>query len=199
MKKILGALLSMLLVLPLTAHATTKINNSDLDPTHYHASWHSQSTYLNLSPEEITTVWVKFKNTGTATWYNSGDHPIRLGTSHALDRTSNFYKHTWISANRTTNLKETEVKPGGYGTFEFYLKAPNENGVYQEYFQPVADGITWMEDWGVFWKIEVTGASQNTAEDNLQYDNQDGYHASFYSQSDENITLNPGEYQSVWV
>jgi hypothetical protein len=28
-------------------------------------------------------------------------------------------------------------------------------GNYKEYFQLVADGITWMEDYGIYWEVKV--------------------------------------------
>lgn len=199
MKKAIITIICFVLLLPAFTSAMANVENQDLDPNHYHAAWHSQSDYIALQPLEITTVWVKFLNTGEATWYNYGDHPVRLGTSHSQDRQSIFYKHTWLSENRAAKLQESEVKPGEYGTFEFYLKAPEQTGTYQEYFQPVIDGITWMEDWGVYWEIKVEGEYSQNNNDNLQYDEQEGYHAAWHSQSTEHITLNPGEYQSVWV
>lgn len=196
MKKALFAILAIFLMLPSSALATYQESpDIDTNPASYHVEWHSQSDWPVLQTEEITTAWVKFTNTGTATWYNYGDHPVRLGTSHDQDRNSDFYKHTWLSANRPAKLKESKVEPGEVGTFEFYLKAPITPGTYDEYFQPVVEGITWMEDWGVFLRATVEGDDPIPETDA----NQSGYHALWHSQSDDTITMTAGEYTSVWV
>ncbi len=193
MKKIFVALMSLLIVSSSTAFATSEVIDVDTNPNHYASSWHSQSDYPALQPLEITTVWLKFKNEGTATWYNSGDNPVRLGTSHDIDRSSVFYKHTWLSENRPAKLKESKVEPGEVGTFSFYLKAPETPGIYKEFFQPVVEGITWLEDWGVFLEIDVEGSSEIIDEptgttNSCEWHSQSGY-----------LTLNPGEAQKVWV
>ncbi len=201
MKRKLITLLIGVIMLTQTGYAMVESTDVDTNPDSYHCQWVEQSSYPALQPLEITTVWVKFKNTGTATWYNYGDHPIRLGTSHDQDRTSNFYKHTWISDNRASNLVESSVAPGETGKFEFYIKAPETAKNYQEYFQPVVEGITWMEDWGVYWDINVSGEQATENNDNNQnYDDQNGYHAIFESQEPaENLTLAPGEIKLLTV
>lgn len=198
MKRKLITLFLSVVMLTQTAQAMTEQVNVDTDPQNYHCQWVEQSSYPTLQPLEIATVWVKFKNTGTATWYNYGDHPTRLGTSHNQDRSSDFYKHTWLANNRPANLKESSVTPGNIGTFEFYIKGPETSQTYQEYFQPLIEGITWMEDYGVFWNITVSG-NKVPEETNLNYDNQSGYHAAFESQNEENISLAPGEIKLLSV
>ena len=199
MKSKLITLFLSVVMLTQTAHAMTEPTNIDTNPQNYHCEWVEQSDYPNLQPLEISTIWVKFKNTGTATWYNSGDYPVRLGTSHDRDRNSDFYKHTWPSTNRASNLQESSVAPGEIGKFEFYIKAPEAGKTYQEYFQPVVEGITWMEDYGVFWNITVSG-DKVEENNNLSYDNQNGYHAAFESQSPtENIDMAPGEIKLISV
>ena len=195
MKKISAIILAMTLMFTSNVYATSTPVTVDTNPEHYSCQWNSQSTYPEMNPSAYTTVWIKFKNTGEATWYNYGDHPIRLGTSHNQDRNSPFYKHTWISENRPATLVEKEVKPGGIGTFQFYLLAPTTPGNYQEYFQPLVEGVTWMEDWGVFLNITVkdTTTTEKTTEQNTPE-----YQAKWNSQS-AYISLKPGEAQKVWV
>jgi|GEM_PF-2718045 len=194
MKKTLFALLATLLMLPATSYAVHDTPTVDTNPTNYSCTWHSQSDWPVMQTQEITTAWIKYTNTGTATWYNYGDYPVRLGTSHPQDRNSDFYKHTWLSSNRPAKLKESKVEPGEVGTFEFYLKAPANPGTYDEYFQPVVEGLTWMNDWGVFLRATVEGEPVPDPDDN-----QEGYHALWHSQSDDNLTLDPGEITTVWV
>lgn len=122
----------------------------------YSSQWVSQSDYPIVNKNQTAKLEIKFRNTGSRTWYNSGANPVRLATSHQKDRNSIFYNPgAWLAANRLTNLKETSVAPGETGTFEFEILAPNQTGVFTEYFQLVAEGATWMEDQGVFLNINV--------------------------------------------
>ncbi len=118
--------------------------------------WISQSNYPILAPGEEAILWVKIKNTGTAVWKREF---FRLGTSHPRDRSSRFFsgKANWISINRI-KMDELEVAPGEIASFGFWIKVPQEisPGVYREYFSPVADGITWLKDIGIYWDIIVT-------------------------------------------
>ncbi|MCX6809682.1 MAG: hypothetical protein NTZ65_02975, partial [Candidatus Berkelbacteria bacterium] len=53
-------------------------------------------------------------------------------------------------------LQEDSVAPGGTGHFTFWMKNDNVSpGTHREYFRLVADGITWMEDYGIYWEINV--------------------------------------------
>ncbi|MBI2448289.1 S8 family serine peptidase [Candidatus Microgenomates bacterium] len=120
----------------------------------YHAQYIRQSPYPIIDRNSVKTFWVEYKNTGSATWTNS---IVKLGTSDPQDRKSSFYttgNSGWLGNNRV-KLEQDSVAPGEIGRFTFTAKAPNTIGVYYEYFRPVADGITWMEDWGVYWKIIV--------------------------------------------
>ncbi len=122
----------------------------------YSNQWVSQSTYPTIDKNQTTTLQVQFRNTGSRTWYNTGNNPVRLATSHQKDRNSIFYNpSSWLSPNRLTNLKESSVAPGEIGTFEFEILAPNQTGVFTEYFQLVAEGASWLEDQGVFLNINV--------------------------------------------
>ncbi len=49
--------------------------------------------------------------------------------------------------------------PGGNATFVFWysVTADHACGTFREYFRPVADGVTWMEDYGVYWDVNVVG------------------------------------------
>lgn len=95
------------------------------------------------------------QNIGTATWRNSGANPIRLGTSNAQDRTSAFCGTGWIGCTRPALLTQSEVKPGQTGTFGFWATAPSQSGSYFEGFNLVAEGVTWMNDPGLYFPINV--------------------------------------------
>lgn len=110
---------------------------------------------FNLAKGQKFYFVARAKNTGTATWYNSGAYPLKLGTSHPLDRTSLFYDSSWLSPNRVSLLKESTVKPGETGELAGYFTAPNQVGSYKEYLQPVTESVTWLNDLGLYIPIVV--------------------------------------------
>jgi thermitase len=121
----------------------------------YHAQYVGQSPYLTLNPGEEANVWVDFKNTGSLVW-DSGT--VKLGTDRPRDEQSVFYDSAsgsgWKSANRIA-LSQQTVDPGNIGRFSFNIKAPDQSGTYRKYFRPVAEFVTWMEDYGVYWDFVV--------------------------------------------
>lgn len=136
--------------------------------SNYSWSYGSQSYYTdsskqvaidtnNLSPGQSYYVVVKAKNTGTATWYSSGHYPVSLGTSKSLDRKSGFESTDWQSSNRFSRIKEPSVAPDQTGTFEGMFVAPKP-GEYKEYFQPVAEHISWLNDVGLYVSAKVNGS-----------------------------------------
>lgn len=99
-----------------------------------------------MNPGDTVYVGFKAKNTGNVTWHNNGSYPVNVGMTHPTDRLSLFMGSGWLGQNRPAHLVETDVDPGQTGTFEFWMKAPNQSGVYREYFSLVAEGIAWFND-----------------------------------------------------
>lgn len=99
---------------------------------------------------------VKARNMGTQTWSQS---TIRLGTSRPTDRTSSFTDTSWLSSTRPTALLESSIPPGQIGTFEFVITAPATAGTYNEYYNVLNEGVTWMNDLGLFFTINVNGVA----------------------------------------
>ena len=130
----------------------------------YAWNYESQSGYANSSHTQALTgiptvtpggslyLQVVGRNVGYQTWSQSNLH---LGTSNPDDRTSQFYDSSWINSTRPTGLVEASVAPGDVGTFNFVVHAPSQTGTYNEYFNLVADGITWLGDPGLFFTINV--------------------------------------------
>lgn len=113
----------------------------------------SKSTPIDLSaltPGQVFYFVVSARNAGTATWFKTGKYPTLLGTARPLDRTSTFYEARWLSPNRSTSISEDTVTPNNIATFEGYYKAPLLGGAYKEYLLPVVDGITWLNDLGLY-------------------------------------------------
>jgi len=108
----------------------------------YQWQYIGQSPSGNLVAGQKTTWTVSVKNTGTATWYNTGANPVHLGTYRPQDRNSAFCTTGWLGCNRPANLNESSVAPGQIGTFTFDVQAPVNPGTYSEYFNLVVEGIT---------------------------------------------------------
>ena len=125
----------------------------------WHSRWLSQSDYLALTPGEVASYWIRFVNIGTETWSRgtwgrqvnlalSGDNrePFRLGMAHR-----------WLWEDRLATTVGDRVRPGEVAEFRFDVRAPITPGKYSLHLRPVVDGLTWLEDEGVFWIIEVAG------------------------------------------
>jgi hypothetical protein len=110
---------------------------------------------MNLTPGQRFYFTVSAKNTGNATWYNSGNYPLALGTANPRDHNGILYDSSWINAKRPTALSEASIAPGQTGHFGAYYTAPNQAGSYREYLQPVADKITWLNDQGLYLPVTV--------------------------------------------
>ncbi|MFA6511826.1 MAG: SpoIID/LytB domain-containing protein [Patescibacteria group bacterium] len=112
----------------------------------YAASLKSQTAeVVRLEPGRAFTLEVKFKNTGTATWQNAGEHFVALNVAEPAGRTSQFRHSFWREyAYRPTRLMEPSVAPGETGTFRFAVLAPDAPGRYTESFALVAENLEWI-------------------------------------------------------
>ena len=142
--------------------------NTKFDIGSFSWSYAGQSSYTDsgktasADPDQFypgETAWwvVKAKNTGSATWTNTGNNPVDLCTSHPNDRGCGFATPQWPGTNRPSGLKESSVKPGETGTFEFPVRVPSDlaPGTYNEYFNLVAEGETWFNDPGLYFPVVV--------------------------------------------
>jgi len=125
-----------------------------VNPAIYSAELINKSSNLVLTPGEETTLMVELRNKGNTVWSSAGDKSTKLGTAKPLDRTSAFATTTWPSQNRVA-IVDRDTNPEEVGKFVFTVKAPEKIGVYKEYFRPVVEGITWMEDLNIYWEINV--------------------------------------------
>lgn len=148
----------------------------------YRSQWTGQSAapVISKASNPIGTLYFDYKNTGSYAWDKSGI--IRLGTSRPLDRASVFATFglsptstpalpantkNWLSTNRAADFtgkvsggvldtSATAIQPGEVGRFQIPLDTRNvAPGVYRQYFQMVADGFAWLEDYGVFLDVTV--------------------------------------------
>ena len=122
-------------------------------------STYSDSAYSNpltgtptVAPGGIIYAQVVARNIGYDSWEQSSLH---LGTDNPEDRSSVFYDTTWINQQRPSGMIESTVAPGSDAIFNFVLHAPTQTGTYREYFNLVDDGVTWLNDPGLYYKINV--------------------------------------------
>lgn len=168
----------------------------------YSYKWISQSNYVTLYPEESARLWVLVENTGNASW--NKDIPIHLGTSNPLDRPSDFFVASdWLSTNRAAWLTDdTTIKPGERAVFMFNIVAPTKPGIYQEFFRPVVEGINWLEDYGIYWEINVkspeeTAGTPHNPQENYQTDGI--YRSELVYQESPSLTLKQGESKTLKI
>lgn len=105
-----------------------------------------------LKKDVTTNVTVTLKNTGNITWEKSGKNKFVLGADNKRDHVNKLLVKP---SNRLANLTEDQVKPGGIGHFTFQIKAPKSEGLYQEYFTPLMEGITWFANKNSSFKVYV--------------------------------------------
>ena len=102
------------------------------------------------SPGQAFEIFATLQNTGSQTWYKTGNNPANIGMSSPLDRRSVF-------SNNTTQrmvMDETSIAPGSSGTFRLNITAPYTPGVYCEQFDMAIEGIRWVGQ-GFSWRITV--------------------------------------------
>ena len=176
---IAGLALGLTFFVPANVDAATK--KTAVKDYDYQLVDQQPSGTITMQPGEVKTVWIELKNTGTKTWYVDGPNPVRLGVgslyapatgmpdynylvSEFAYFNSNKAQNNWISWDRASLMSDgnsitPEIKPGWNTRFQFDIKAPLTPGVYNEYFTPVAENLTWMKDMGIYWQIKVLGVN----------------------------------------
>jgi hypothetical protein len=121
----------------------------------YHSAWVDQSPYPTLRAGMTTVITVRFRNTGARAWVKGIlGQEARIGVVNDETRWAGLGVG-WLYPNRPTAQSESTVGVGAIGTFTFTVKAPSTTGVHDIRLRPVIDGVTWMEDQGVFLRLTV--------------------------------------------
>jgi hypothetical protein len=129
-----------------------------------------------IQPGQIFTMRIFVQNTGNIPWFSEGSGCnsiaiVHLGTEKDRDRASPFYTalpnpdasitNSWISPARI-KMDNLRVSPLQIGSFTITAKAPDQAGIYREFYAPVAEGVSWMEGEALFSvDINVGNASLN--------------------------------------
>ncbi|HUD11356.1 MAG TPA: hypothetical protein VMS08_03020, partial [Candidatus Saccharimonadia bacterium] len=114
-----------------------------------------------MLPGQTVYVGIQAENTGNTTWTNSGPNAVYLGASSPNDRNSAFCDNWGYGCNRPAGMEQASVAPGQTATFEFWMKAPNSPGTYDEHFNLVETGVTWFPDQGLNFHMTVVPAVYN--------------------------------------
>jgi hypothetical protein len=153
--------------------------NIKVQPAVYGSAYYAQSGYptFTTGQQAPTSVYLEYTNTGNAPWYDnssvgsapSGTLPVHLSTSHPINRGSGFASG-WPTANRpaatfsavyesdgvTLAPNQHVVQPGEIAKFSFNMAANSVPvGTYPEYFQPIVEGGSSMNDPGTFLTVTV--------------------------------------------
>lgn len=114
----------------------------------YSATYVGGSDWVVLGNGEHHATSGLWRNTGWDTWSQSNSRIGTGGPEPAHDQPS-----VLIGSNRVGQSQAT-VAPGEVASYPFELIGPPTPGIYRVYLRPVIDGITWMEDQGVFWLVD---------------------------------------------
>src|ERR1041385_794940 len=102
-----------------------------------------------MAPNTSRTMWVDYRNDGTATWSSSvelrsltGSDPCVLTNGCAYDPAD------WLTQQRITIANQSSVGPGGTARFQFQAKAASSTGSCVQWVAPWAPGGTCMQGWG---------------------------------------------------
>ncbi len=122
----------------------------------FHATWTAQSADPTVNIGASTTLVLALTNTGSRGWYrDTADQKISLGTNDPQDAEHPELAADWISLNRLTSTTTDYVGPGEVGWFEFTVRAPAAAGDYRLALRGVVDGVSWLEDNGIFFTIHA--------------------------------------------
>jgi len=144
--RFLAAVIAMTVALPLMSAPAVAA------PGDFRSLWVGQSAYPTLGVGATTSYTVRFRNTGTATWRRGlAGGQVNLG----IAGDSRFFFDqgmavNWLSPNRIATTAEATVDPGATGTFTFTLHSPPASGLYRVPLRLVVDGVTWLDDEGVY-------------------------------------------------
>ena len=127
----------------------------------FHSKWIGQSPNPVLAPGATSAdLTVTFRNSGTRAWVKgTPGQQANLGIRND-DRTWSALAVNWLTPDRPAAQNVASVAPGANATFTFRVKAPQAPSTYVLAMRPVVDGVTWLEDEGVFFAITVSGGAK---------------------------------------
>jgi hypothetical protein len=123
----------------------------------YHSRWVSESAFPTLRVGQISDpLSIVFRNSGSQAWVRGTlGQEARLAVNQDNEQWAGLSVN-WPYTTRPAVQTDAMVAPGATGTFTFQVRAPMTPGLYAIHLRPVIDGVTWMEDEGVFLYVTVT-------------------------------------------
>jgi hypothetical protein len=145
----------------------------------YASQYAGQCPYPQMvAANTSANCFLMYKNTGNMAWYDNttaaanGARPVNLATSRGLNRFS-LLGTLWggdqnraatafgavYESNGTTLASDQHiVQPGQIVRYNFQLWAAEilRAGTYREYFQPIVEGGTTMNDPGTFIDVRIS-------------------------------------------
>ncbi len=165
-------------------------------PPRYSAAWAGQVAPGPLNSGDQATVSIDFTNTGTDPWTNTGVNQIKLAPTRPGDVPSPFASETWQLPWRVGSFTgrvdsgvvtpTSTINPGETARFSFKMTGPPQwsAATLRQYFRLVVDGVTWLEDRGVY--LESTVAPRT-------------YAYTYAGQSNPPVSMTPGQRVSVSI
>jgi hypothetical protein len=148
-----------------------------VQPSTYASAYAGQSAYPSMLTGQQANVWLQYKNTGNEPWYDdasaggAGGMPVHLATSHGINRGSVFgapwggdrnrsagqFSAVYEADGTTLAANQHVAQPGQIARFSFPMQAQTglATGVYREFFQPIVEGGTVMNDPWTFLDVTV--------------------------------------------
>jgi hypothetical protein len=121
----------------------------------FHSAWVAQTPWPVLRGGELSApITVVLRNTGHVGWIKGSAREMHLGVV-GDDRSWADFGLDWPAPDRVAVQTESAVQSGDLGSFTFRMRAPDQPGVYALRLRPVVDGVTWLEDQGVFVQFTV--------------------------------------------
>ncbi len=138
----------------------------------YHSGWTAQSAYPTLSPGQTARVEIDFQNIGCNTWSGNArlgtwnptpgqDQPSVLGGAAGCAVVTD-----WSGCTRLAPFNGSTFAYGQVAQFIFTVKAPQTPGTYKVYLRPLLEGVTWMEDQGVYMQVNDLLCTNRSPHDN---------------------------------
>jgi hypothetical protein len=158
----------------------------------YQSSYAGQSSYPVFAPGNTASGYIRYQNTGNIAWYDTdalstapvGTKHVSLATSRSINRAS-VVGYPWggdrnrvvgfgavYESNGTTLAADQNVaQPGQIVQFNitFGTVGTTPAGTYREYFQPIVEGGTTMNDPGTFLDVTVSGIYESAYSSQSSY------------------------------
>ena len=121
----------------------------------YASAWVSQDAVPRLARGAMATVTVRVRNRGTSAWVRGTPSEARLG----IPGDDTIYQQLaladgWVLAARPAAQAEQNVAPSEVATFSFLVRGAIA-GTFILRLRPVVDGVTWLDDDGIFAVVNV--------------------------------------------